>query len=98
MPAHSIEGPVIAEQGIISSVNDASNDVIYEPVSVAQCKDNVVISGISCRLPQSENMQQFRDNLMSGVDMVTEDEARWTPGINMSFVKILQFAGCICRC
>lgn len=81
MPAHSIEGPVIAEQGLITTVNEASNDIIYEPVSVIQCKENVVVTGISCRLPQSENMQEFRDNLMNGVDMVTEDDARWTPGI-----------------
>ena len=43
--------------------------------------DSVVVSGISCRLPESDNMQEFRDNLMNGVDMVTEDDRRWKPGI-----------------
>ena len=42
--------------------------------------DSVVVSGISCRLPESDNMQEFRDNLMNGVDMVTEDDRRWKPG------------------
>ena len=41
---------------------------------------DVVISGISCRFPESDNMQEFRDNLMNGVDMVTEDDRRWRPG------------------
>ena len=42
--------------------------------------EEIVISGISCRLPESDNMQEFRDNLMNGVDMVTEDDRRWKPG------------------
>jgi hypothetical protein len=41
----------------------------------------VVISGISCRLPQSDNMTEFKENLLEGVDMVTEDDSRWPPGI-----------------
>lgn len=41
----------------------------------------VVISGIAARLPQSETMEEFKTNLIDGVDMVTEDETRWTPGI-----------------
>ena len=43
-------------------------------------KDELVISGISCRLPESDNMAEFWDNLVAGVDMVTEDDRRWTPG------------------
>ena len=42
--------------------------------------DDIVISGISCRLPESDNMQEFRDNLMNGVDMVTDDDRRWKSG------------------
>ena len=42
--------------------------------------DAVVISGISCRLPQSDNMQELWENLIAGVDMVTEDDSRWPPG------------------
>lgn len=84
MPAHTYEGgPVIAEQGLITTDNNATNDILYEPVPVSQCKENVVLTGISCRLPQAENMQEFRDNLMNGIDMVTEDDTRWTPGNRM---------------
>ena len=43
--------------------------------------DDIVISGISCRLPESNNMDEFAKNLMEGIDMVTEDDRRWPPGI-----------------
>ncbi|KAL3877602.1 hypothetical protein ACJMK2_035297 [Sinanodonta woodiana] len=41
-------------------------------------QEDVVISGISCRLPQSDNMEELRQNLIHGVDMVTgSDENRF---------------------
>ncbi|NXY35555.1 FAS synthase, partial [Pomatorhinus ruficollis] len=43
--------------------------------------EDVVIAGISGRLPESENLQEFWENLLNGVDMVTEDDRRWKPGI-----------------
>lgn len=42
--------------------------------------DEVVIVGISGRLPESDNLEEFWENLIKGVDMVTEDNRRWTPG------------------
>ncbi|XP_039571793.1 fatty acid synthase [Passer montanus] len=43
--------------------------------------EDVVIAGIAGRLPESENLQEFWENLLNGVDMVTEDDRRWKPGI-----------------
>ncbi len=43
-------------------------------------EDDVVISGISGRLPESDNMAEFREHLLRGEDMVTEDSSRWQPG------------------
>lgn len=43
--------------------------------------DEVVIAGISGRLPESNNLEEFWENLINGVDMVTEDDRRWKPGI-----------------
>ncbi|CAG7724181.1 unnamed protein product, partial [Allacma fusca] len=37
----------------------------------------IVISGMSGRFPESANLEEFRDNLFNGVDMVTEDDRRW---------------------
>ena len=43
--------------------------------------DDVVITGISGRLPESENIGEFRSHLINGEDMVTDDDRRWQPGI-----------------
>ena len=39
--------------------------------------NEVVISGISGRFPNSNNMHEFSDNLYNKVDMVDDDERRW---------------------
>ncbi|KAM4691284.1 fatty acid synthase isoform 2-T2 [Rhinophrynus dorsalis] len=43
--------------------------------------EDIVIAGIAGRLPESDNLQEFWENLIQGVDMVTEDDRRWKPGI-----------------
>uniref|UniRef100_A0A224X4N0 Fatty acid synthase n=1 Tax=Panstrongylus lignarius TaxID=156445 RepID=A0A224X4N0_9HEMI len=45
-------------------------------------REDIVISGISGRFPESANMEEFRKNLMEGIDMVTDDERRWPAGLN----------------
>lgn len=40
-----------------------------------------MIAGMSGRLPESENMQEFWANLVGGVDMVTDDDRRWKAGL-----------------
>lgn len=42
--------------------------------------DDIVISGISGRFPSSDSIQEFKDNLFNGVDMVTADDSRWPIG------------------
>jgi len=42
--------------------------------------DEVVISGISGRFPESNSIAEFRENLFTGVDMVTDDDRRWPAG------------------
>lgn len=43
-------------------------------------EDVVVVSGMSVRLPESDDVDEFWNNLVNGVDMVTEDDRRWPPG------------------
>lgn len=43
--------------------------------------ETVVISGASGRFPSSANLDEFRDNLFKGVDMVTADDTRWPVGM-----------------
>lgn len=42
--------------------------------------EDVVITGMSCRLPESDSVNEFCDNLMNHVDMVTDDDRRWSKG------------------
>ncbi|XP_062930495.1 fatty acid synthase [Mobula hypostoma] len=43
--------------------------------------EEIVIAGIAGRLPESDNLQEFWDNLINGIDMVTDDDRRWKPGL-----------------
>lgn len=42
--------------------------------------DDIVISGISGRFPESDNIDELKENLYNHVDMVTEDDRRWPVG------------------
>ncbi|KAF7991946.1 hypothetical protein HCN44_010747 [Aphidius gifuensis] len=44
--------------------------------------DEIVISGISGRFPECNNMEELKNNLFSKVDMVTDDCHRWKNDIN----------------
>ncbi|XP_037013862.2 fatty acid synthase [Artibeus jamaicensis] len=43
--------------------------------------EEVVIAGMSGKLPESDNLEEFWANLIGGVDMVTEDDRRWKAGL-----------------
>lgn len=43
--------------------------------------DEVVISGFSGRLPESSTIDEFKENLFNGVDMVNDDPRRWPKGL-----------------
>lgn len=76
MPARSfLDCPVF--EGNIDPETVEGGPVDYPAFHTTQ---DVVISGVSCRLPESESMAEYRDNLMNGIDMVTDDDRRWKPG------------------
>ncbi|XP_061715319.1 fatty acid synthase-like isoform X2 [Cydia pomonella] len=43
--------------------------------------EDVVISGLSGRLPECDSIDEFADKLFAGVDLVTADDRRWKPGM-----------------
>lgn len=47
----------------------------------------VVISGLSGRFPESDNIAEFREHLINGDDMITEDDRRWEPGQQKCFIS-----------
>lgn len=42
--------------------------------------EEIVISGISGRFPESRNMKHFQENLFNKVDLITDEARRWTLG------------------
>ena len=75
MPARVIGDASVPLDGEECEPAEVVPEVIYH-----NDKNDVVVSGISCRLPESDNMEEFRENLMNGHDMVTENNRRWEPG------------------
>ncbi|XP_055550797.1 fatty acid synthase [Wyeomyia smithii] len=46
-----------------------------------QIRDDICITGFSGRLPESSNIEEFKRNLMEGIDMVNDDDRRWPKGL-----------------
>ncbi|CAB3260160.1 unnamed protein product [Arctia plantaginis] len=44
--------------------------------------DDIVLTGLSGRLPESNSIEEFAQQLFDGVDLVTADDRRWTPGLH----------------
>ncbi|XP_043471863.1 fatty acid synthase [Leptopilina heterotoma] len=44
--------------------------------------DDIVITGFSGRLPESSNIEEFKQKLFDGIDLVTDDERRWPSGLH----------------
>ena len=61
-------------------MHGAHNNIVMYSGQVKDEMAEVVITGVACRLPQSDNIAEFRDHLMNGDDMVTEDDSRFKPG------------------
>lgn len=46
-----------------------------------ETEEDIVISGVSGRLPHCNNVQEFWDALYKGEDLVSEDDSRFPAGI-----------------
>lgn len=55
-------------------------DVPYMNSAAWINQEDVVISGMSGRLPEANSIDEFKQKLYDGVDMVTDDERRWPAG------------------
>lgn len=45
-------------------------------------QDDICITGFSGRLPESSSIDEFKQNLFDGVDMVNDDPRRWAAGLH----------------
>lgn len=57
--------------------------------SAASAADEVVLTGLSGRLPESGSIDEFAQQLFEGVDLVTADDRRWTPGTTILLTRTL---------
>jgi len=42
--------------------------------------EEIVISGIAGRFPESDNMEILKKNLFDKIDLITDDDRRWKLG------------------
>jgi len=42
--------------------------------------EEIVISGIAGRFPESKNVGELKNNLLNKLDMITDDDRRWKLG------------------
>jgi len=42
--------------------------------------DDIVISGVGGRFPESDTVDEFAQNLYNKVDMIVDDDRRWPTG------------------
>lgn len=49
---------------------------------VQEMSDDIVVAGLACRLPESNNADEFWSHLINKEDMITDDDRRWPPGLH----------------
>ena len=59
--------------------------------------EDIVICGMSGKLPQSDNLEEFWDNLYNGRDMVTESYEPWMQGIAINISNIRDKCWMYCK-
>jgi len=55
-----------------------NNNKRFNPDVSGDAEEEIVISGIAGRFPNSDNMKEFQDNLFNKMDLGSEDHQRWT--------------------
>ena len=55
-----------------------------------EMNEDIVISGVSGRFAESDNIDELAKNLFDNVDMITEDDRRWPMGESISFCEFLK--------
>lgn len=61
----------------MGSVEEETKKNQYYKINQRHDEDEIVISGISGRYPESENLDEFWENLLSGCELVSADDRRW---------------------
>jgi hypothetical protein len=57
--------------------------------------EEIVISGMSGRFPESNSTDEFANNLYNKLDMITDDSRRWPNGNNFFLNFLIFFLYCV---
>ncbi|KAH8325813.1 hypothetical protein KR067_008335, partial [Drosophila pandora] len=81
MPARFAEEVITAEPAQRTAPQLDLGGGHYAPRQQQQLNDEIAITGFSGRLPESSTIEEFKQNLFNGVDMVNDDPRRWERGL-----------------
>lgn len=58
------------------------NSVNFNPCTqnMEDANEEIVISGLAGRFPESDDLKHFKENLLNKKDLITEDDRRWNLG------------------
>lgn len=69
---------------------DKSKVCYQRKIAIDDPGEEIVISGIAGRYPESKNVKHLQENLFNKVDLITEDDRRWKLGILLVFHTIIE--------
>ncbi|XP_031639213.1 fatty acid synthase-like, partial [Contarinia nasturtii] len=81
LSATSKSGQVLTEK------NYVPNSIASSRVFASCPEEEIVISGISGRYPNCENVEEFRNHLYNKIDMITDEEMRWNHDVSQEVPK-----------
>jgi len=72
--------PLSAQQDLSSNKQTLSK--ILKGINEIKCpaQENLVISGMAGRFPETESVDEFWQKLLEGVPLITSDNRRWPVG------------------
>lgn len=82
MPARFDESSTDARRNVPSSMVDLDMNERHFAPQQRFIQDDICITGFSGRLPESSSIDEFKQNLFDGVDMVNDDPRRWAAGLH----------------
>jgi len=71
--------PVVGSKSYTNMVEELQQE--SGKYGIQRPQEDIVIAGVSGKFPESDNVEEFAQNLYNGVDMVNEGERRWPSGL-----------------
>ena len=86
MPASCGTSPLLTSDDEKPTSNINTNNYASHAENHTQIKDDIVISGIGGRYPDCDDIEEFWDKLVNGVELSSVDDRRWPVGEYMYLI------------